>query len=152
MEVVHVDDGLMELEHKIRFDGNIKHLLFYVDDGIKVDSIVTNICNIRKEFHREDLNNVLPYYYLGKCLPKNYLFISYSKNDIGGLNLSRIDQFSVKFNFERNNGGNIYIMSERDNILLNDYGYIIYRFNYSADCAKYEPNDELVDDVIRITI
>lgn len=123
LEKIIIQKDINKISYKVKTGGLIEYLLFVVDDNIKIESIEFCYFNMVEKYSYSDLNIILPYYYLKHKIPGEYLFNSFIKNNQGGFNFNNIDDFIINFNFKKNNGGSIYLVSESKNIgiISNDF-------------------------------
>ncbi len=165
MEIIKINEYHDIITYNSQINGVIDHLLFYVDGKSKVSHIKIILNNLEAEYSYKDLNALLPYYYFGRSLPKNYMFLSYSQNKQFGLALHKIDKCEIIIYLKKNDGGNIYIMSQNKNLIeLNgtlwhkyDFGGGSYKpFNWDGNMLLQIPCDDVNKlypiDVIRIEI
>ncbi len=129
MECIKIDDELKEITHVVRMGGLLNHLIIYINGSIVIETVQFFYNDIVKCYSFDDLNKILPFYYLGKCLPKNFLFISFSKYQQGGINYDRFYDIRIRFRFLKNDGGNIYLMSEAVNFILLRENYFGLRYS-----------------------
>lgn len=166
MEIIPIDKNVMNLDYNLKSDGVIEYFLFYIDNNIKVENISIVINDLFKnDYTYADLNALLPFYYLGYQLPKNYMFISFSNNDQDGLCLSRFNSVKLEIKFKKNEGGNIYVMSLNRNVLTLSNNIYKLEFDHKLQHDKYLWNppilsqheelnnyDNVTDELITICI
>lgn len=146
-KLIDVPENIMSITYDLKMDGLIDYLLFYVDNGIEVNTMELDILGVRSKILYADLNILLPYYYLKNMLPSNYLFISFSQNDQCGLNLSRLASVKINFEFKKNNGGNIYLMTNSKNILVASHSTIGYKYSESLTFEEYIWPKNMIKDI-----
>jgi len=131
------------IESTLMSCGYINYLLFYVDYGLKIKALTLNLdSHCTQNYSYDQLNCILPYQYLGYSLPKNYLYLPFTtKEGEGGLNLNRIPTYSIKFQFKKCKGGNIYIMSESKNILRMCGGGTYFAYFRNICFSEYKWNN-----------
>jgi hypothetical protein len=117
------------LMYSIKNCGLVKYVIIHVIGESKIDEITFSYNGITGRNHKYiDLNQLSPYYYLGKGLPKEYMYLSFDENGQGGINYDRFDHVNITFKFQKNNGGDIYLLSENKNILRSQNA--VYAFLY----------------------
>lgn len=116
---------------RINFDGLANYLLFYVKNAQEIDNFELKLLDQSFNYSYDEMNKLIPYYYLGRILPKNYLLINFDGNGQTGLNLSRIDSIKFTIRFKTNVPKKIYLFSESKNIILveNNIMYLIFYYN-----------------------
>ncbi|QKF94485.1 capsid protein [Fadolivirus algeromassiliense] len=139
MEILNLSQGMNKLKYKCNFHGIIKHLLFYIE-GNKLEEITLSINGITRTYSYIELNEMLPFYYLGTKLPKNYMYISFYDNNQDGLNLDKIDNFEIEFKLKHNNEGNIYIITQNKNLFMYSNGMTAMKYEYNKPYICYQWN------------
>jgi|LakMenEpi03Aug12_release.lakeMendotaPanAssembly.Ray.scaffolds.fasta_scaffold218915_2 hypothetical protein len=134
-----------EYDYPLQLTGFAKWLIFYLEGGISISSISLTFHNITNTFSFIDMNTVLPYLIFNIVLPKNMLIIPFLNHDVDkkiyGLNFSRFDKVNIKFNFKKNKGGTIYLISTIKNIIQVKNLYNQYLLEPSVDNWMYFENN-----------
>jgi hypothetical protein len=154
-KILNIEKNNMTVKRKIMFHGVVDYIIFVCDPNITIDKIDFNIHGITQTYPYYVLNQLQPHYYLNKILPKNYCLITFNLHGQIGLNFSKLEECEATFNFRTNNGGNIYIIAESNNIEYFDgWGYAMY-YSYVPNYEKLENSilrSENNDGFIRIVI
>jgi len=123
-------------KHKFTCNSYIKHLIIYVDGDIEIDSVkITLNHSMEKTYAYMQMNTLFPYLN-GVNTTDKILFIPFMNNNhFDGINLNRVDRTEIDFRFSKNNGGNVYIMSEITNVItnLNTYPSLLFTTNIKMD-------------------
>lgn len=126
---IEINPFLEKIKEKIKIDGIIDHLSFYVEGDLIVDNVqlIMNDCQLPSQSY-DILNKIQPFYYLNSNIPERYLFMAFSGNGQNGLNIRKIDFFDINIKFKKNNGGNIYLIAQNKN--FENYEKNLYRIVY----------------------
>ena len=151
-------------KHKFICNSYIKHLIIYIDGDIEIDSVkITLNHSMEKTYAYMQMNTIFPYLNDVNTTDK-ILFIPFKNNDhFDGINLNRVDSTEIEFRFSKNNGGNMYILSEITNIIknINTQPSLLFTTNIKMDdwsrldniMYQYDGNFiDIADEDIKIEI
>lgn len=153
-ERIQINDN-MELFYEYNFDisPHAKYLVFYADGNIEINTIKltinTSSTGKYSHTHHSNIYEQIMYPYAGvqNILAKNITYIPINNAYGISLDKNKANKINVQFNFMSNNGGYIYILSEKmtsihKNTCLMGFSYL--RENYKMDeWIKLNHNYEL---------
>ena len=110
---IQIDSDCFNYKQKLCCNNYVKFFLVYVSDGIKITDITIIFNKISQKYSYNELNGLFPNIHFNiKNFPKNLMLIPFINNSYSGLNTSSIDSVELEFEFSKNKGGYIYVISE----------------------------------------
>lgn len=131
-------------KHELKCLPRIRYLLFYIEGDIEIESMTISANDINCTYNYTQMNVLFPFINLPNLPMGNELFVPFTNNDLDGLAVSKIDRFVIHINFSKNDGGNVYIISEITNMISDINTHPIWRYSdhVKMDCWRLSDNSD----------